>query len=556
MSRLVTVEGPLAGQTFNLRGTSIIGRSFDADIRIDDLTVSRHHARIEATSQGFTIEDMGSGNGTFVNDQPVDSAVPLANGDLIRVSKNVFRFASRDKDTVSAEPLDKVEISDSQDTAIVETLDVKSTLINLDVSKTAQDPTAIKKAHERLRTVVEISNKVQSELDMDGLLEMILDRLFLVFGQADRGFIMLKNDDDELAPKATRQRGKKEPDAITISSHVIEEVMTHRIAVLTADAMADDRFSGAMSIMNFQIRSMMCAPLIANDNFLGVIHIDTVQQDKRFTMDDLDLLTGVANQTAIAIANAKLYVQLMNQQRMERDMALARQVQESFLPGKPPEVPGIQLVATYRAALDVGGDFYDFIPMENNCIAIGLGDVAGKGVPAALLMARMSSDMRLHATTEADACTVLTKMNARLAQGGTDGAFVTAIFLILDPGTRTLTISNAAHCLPVLRRGSTGEVIEIDEGGGFPLGALDDTQYEEGTFQLESGDVVAIFSDGVTEAMNANKDLYGTERLLAVAAQPASNAQEVMDNILKDVQKFVGDAYQSDDLTLVCIGAE
>jgi len=554
MAQLVGVEGPLAGKTFKLQQATILGRSFDADIHVDDLTVSRHHAKIENTPQGYMVEDMGSGNGTFVNDQEVESATPLKDGDSIRISHNVFRFAAVE---AAKRGTDMVEVSSSQEISIVETLDIKSTLMDVGADRAAKDPIAVKKAHERLRTVVSISNAVQSELDLDGLLKTILDELFHVFPQADRGFVMLKEgESDELVPKAARQRGKDEPDAITVSRHVIDEVVTHRIAVLTADAMGDDRFSAAMSVVNFQIRSMMCAPLIANEEFLGVIHIDTLHQDMRFTMDDLDLLTGVANQTAFAIANAKLHFQLMTRQRMERDMALARTVQESFLPGKPPEIPGFQLVATYHAALDVGGDFYDFIPLDGDKLGIGLGDVAGKGVPAALLMARMSSDMRLNATTDAEAASVLTKMNARLVAGGTEGAFVTAIFLVLDTKTRTLSISNAAHCLPVLRRGSTGEVIEIDEGGGFPLGALDDTEYEQGTFQLEPGDIVSIFSDGIIEAMNANKDLYGTDRLLAAIARPASNAQEVMENILKDVHDFVRDTPPSDDLTLVCVGAE
>jgi len=308
-------------------------------------------------------------------------------------------------------------------------------------------------------------------------------------------------------------------------------------------------------VMNFQIRSMMCAPLIANEDFLGVIHIDTIQQDKRFTMDDLDLLTGVANQTAFAVANAKMHARLLRRQRMERDLQLARQVQESFLPAGPPEVPGFEIVSAYRAALEVGGDFYDFIELEDGRVAIGVGDVAGKGVPAALLMARMSSDMRLLAQAGTDAGGVLTQLNARLCSQVAEGAFVTVLVMILDPKTRSLSLANAAHCLPVLRRPS-GETTELEDAGGFPLGAMDDAEYESVSYQLEPGDIVSVFSDGITEAMNDKKELFGVERLLAAVGQPADNAQGVMDNILKTVEAHVGDTSQSDDLTLVCLGAK
>ena len=564
MPELVAIEGPLAGQTFKLEKEVVLGRAFDADIRIDELTISRHHTRVFGTEQGLMVEDMGSGNGTFVNDQPIDSATPLKDGDLIRLSHSVFRFSHRAKAKKSSTAVDIVDLSTSDESAIVETLDIKATMMDLGAApQRAKEPEAVLKAHRRLRMVVEISNRVTTQLDMDELLNGIMKSLSQVFPQADRGFIMLKREEagekieaNDLVPKVAWQRDLDKPEAITVSRRVIDEVVTHRIAILTADAMGDDRFQGAMSVMNFQIRSMMCAPLIANEEFLGVIHIDTVQQDKRFTMDDLDLLTGVANQTAFAVANAKMHQQLMRRQRMERDLQLARQVQESFLPDHVPDIPGIELAATYRAALEVGGDFYDFITLNDQRLAIGIGDVAGKGVPAALLMARMSSDMRLLAMNETDAGSVLTKLNARLAAASPEGGFVTGLFAILDPESRTLAIANAAHCLPVLRRGSTGEVREIDEGGGFPLGTLEDSEYEQNSFQMQPGDVITLFSDGVTEAMNADQELYGTERLLAAVARPAAGAQEVMENILKDVQKFVGNTSQSDDLTLVCIGAK
>ena len=335
---------------------------------------------------------------------------------------------------------------------------------------------------------------------------------------------------------------------------LINEAVKRRIAILSADAMGDKRFAQAMSVVNFQIRSMMCAPLIAKKELLGVIHLDTMRQDKRFTMDDLELLTGVANQTALAISNATLHEELLRRQRTERDLVLARKVQESFLPDRVPEITGMQFAASYRAALEVGGDFYDFIPLGDQKLGIVLGDVAGKGIPAALMMARLSSDVRFLALNENQPRDVVSKLNKKVCATSPE-AFVTLIFGILDATSLTLTMANAGHCPPLLRKAGSKEIQQIEDCISLPLGALDSTEYIEMSYPLDAGDVLFIFSDGVTEAMNAQKDLYGFERLKSAMAQQGGEAQQVMDGILEDIRAFVGDTKQSDDLTALCLGA-
>ncbi len=556
MWRLVGVEGPLKGQKFQLSETTVLGRAFDADIRLDDLTVSRHHAKIVATRKGYLVEDLSSGNGTFINGQLIGGATLLKKGDLIGLPNHVFRFAAQAEGETPETTVSVIDVPQVEDSAIMETLDVNATMLEEAQPKPGTEPAAVMKAHQRLRTVVEISNAMQTQLDLNKLLNEIMDSLFRLFPQVDRGFIMLKADDsDELTPKVARQRGRQQPEAITVSRRIINEAVDRRVAVLSADAMSDQRFAQAMSVMDFHIRSMMCAPLIANESLLGIIHLDTTRQDRRFTLDDLYLLTGVGNQIALAIANAKLHKRLLLRERMERDLQLARQVQESFLPDRPPEVPGMQFCAWYRAALQVGGDFYDFIPLAENRIAIVVGDVAGKGIPAALLMARLTSDLRFLALNENEPKDVLTRLNERLNAAGSEGSFVTLIFAVLDPAGLTLKMGNAAHPPALLRRKATGEVLRLLEGVNLPAGAIESEEFHQKAFRLEKGDVVCLYSDGVTEAMNARQELYGSERLRAVVAHPAKGPREVMDNVLRDVQDFAGDTPQSDDLTIVCLGA-
>ena len=555
MPKLIAVEGLLKGKSFQLQKANLLGRSFDTDIRLDDLSISRHHAQIVLVNQNYIIEDLGSGNGTFVNDERIQSPTPLRDGDLIRFANNVFCFAIENGAPKGA-AVSVVDMPASGAPPIVETLNIKATMMDLAMTWPTAEVDVLRKVHQRFRAVVEISNAVQTQLDMDRLLSEILDRLFTVFPQADRGFIMLKADEgEELIPRAARQRGRDAPEAITVSRSIIDKAVNGRVAILSADAMSDQRFAAAMSVMNFQIRSMMCAPVIANEETLGIIHLDTTRQDRRFNMDDLDLLTGVANQTAFAIANARMHRKLLLQQRTERDLQFAREVQESFLPGKPPELPGIEFSAFYKAALEVGGDFYNFIPLPGGKLGVVVGDVAGKGIPAALMMAKMTSEVRFCALTEDGPSAVAAKLNGMLAATNIEGAFVTLIFGILDPETRTFRMVNAAHPPPILRRGLSGEASEIQSCTNFPIGAVDGAEFEPQTFQLAPGDVVCLYSDGITEAMNASKELYGVERLKAAVAMPAANAQQVMENILKDTQSHVGSAYPSDDLTLVCFGA-
>ena len=343
----------------------------------------------------------------------------------------------------------------------LETLDVKATSMEAAMAQRATAPNALIKAEQRLRAVLEISNAVQTQLDMDKLLNEILDRLLGVFRQADRGFILLKaHESEDLVPRAARQRGREQPEAITVSRSIVQKAMGDRVAILSADAMGDQRFSMAQSVLNFRIRSMMCAPIIANDEALGIIHLDTTRQDRQFTRDDLELLTMVTNQTAFAIANARLHRQLLLQERTDRDLQLARQVQESFLPRRFPEVAGMEFCASYKAALAVGGDFYDFIPLEGGRLAIVVGDVAGKGIPAALMMARMSSAVREFALTEEEPRRVVAQVNDRLAAMDAEGSFTTLIFALLDPRSRTLDMVNAGHPPPLLRKGSSGRVSE------------------------------------------------------------------------------------------------
>jgi serine phosphatase RsbU (regulator of sigma subunit) len=319
--------------------------------------------------------------------------------------------------------------------------------------------------------------------------------------------------------------------------------------------MEDERFSDAGSVVGNRIRSMMCAPLTAADEILGVIHVDTFHQDRRFTHEDLELFTAVANQIALAISYTRIKENLRDRQRMEHELAMARQVQHSFLPAAPPKLAGFEFAAAYRAAREVGGDFYDFLSVADGRLGIVVGDVMGKGMPAALMMVRIMSDMRFIAAGERDPAAILRRLNEGFAQREGETSFVTMLFMALDPAARTLTIANAGHWPPLLRRGVAGgfKPLEMEEVG-FAVGAVPEAQYRQYEVALTPGDCLMTFTDGVTEAEGAGGAYFGAQRLAQCLNLPEGRPEALVQRVVSDVQSFCGQRPQSDDLTLLCLG--
>lgn len=558
MARLTITQGPNAGQEHVLsKDVTVLGRSFDADLRIDDLTVSRKHAKVIKSGEVYFVEDLGSGNGTRLNGKPITRA-QLEDNDEIQVCQNVLVFRADGAKVKPEGSTTTVSIVDKgpEESAIINAIDVNKDLLSVVPSKTTGFDELFK-MHKRFKLVFEVSNAIGTTLNETELLGQIMDRLFDVFTQADRGFIVLRDPETRrLVPKVARRRDGGNPSEITFSRTIISAVMNNKKAVLSSDAMGDDRFKGGASIVNFQIRSMMCVPLIAQDEILGILHVDTIRQAEHFTNDDLNLLATIANQAALSIANARMHTRLLHQQRMDQDLQFATRIQQSFLPQHAPVIEGFTFKNWYKAAQAVGGDFYDFIRLDKNRLGIVIGDVAGKGVPAALMMAKLSSDVRYYALTEPEPKTLLARLNDKLAEGQTEDIFVTLLYLTLIVDQKKMVICNAGHLPPVVRKGPSRQVKKVEGAVNYPLGVLPGATFEQEEYQLDSGDAVAIFTDGVIEAMDKDKNQYGFQRLEAAMAANLPDAGSLGQNVLEDVRRFVGNTPQSDDLTLVCFGAK
>jgi serine phosphatase RsbU (regulator of sigma subunit) len=359
-----------------------------------------------------------------------------------------------------------------------------------------------------------------------------------------------------LVPRAVKHRRDDSDDTIRISRTIVNQVMNSKEAVLSADAASDARFDTSQSIADLRIRSMMCAPLVDSDgNSLGVIQIDTKDSRLRFQKDDLDLLASIASQAAIAVDNAQLHETSMRQQATERDLELAHKVQRGLLPAAPPMLSGYHFFDFYEPANQVGGDYYDYVELPNQRLAVVLGDVSGKGVSAALLMAKLSGEVRYCLASEPTPADAVSRINASFSRSGWQDRFVTFILAVLDARTSELTLVNAGHMAPLLRHSQGGVVEEIgDDLAGLPLGVDPDYQYEQYSCAIAPGDFLALFTDGISEAMNLDNELYGLERLRKLLSQPSASVDALGRDILDDVKRFVGGRPQSDDMCLACFG--
>ncbi|HEY2827482.1 MAG TPA: SpoIIE family protein phosphatase [Pirellulales bacterium] len=558
MALLEYLNGDRIGERLQLpEQRSILGRHPECDIILDQGAVSRQHAQISFIEGQYVIEDLRSRNGTLVNGQLVQTPQALRDGDEVKICDHSLAFHSDAGPTVDfGAGLTAANVSApfevAEDGAKV---DQSTVMWKIDLSDTHDTARLAVKPETKLRALIEITQNLSRATALDDILPKVLDSLFNIFSQADRGFVVLCTPEGRLIPKAFKQRQGKEEEGARMSRTIINEVIKQRQAVLSADAATDARFELSQSIADFRIRSMMCAPLVTGEgNVLGVIQIDTLDQRARFNNEDLDVLASVASQGAFAIDNAQLHEQQLQQQKVQADLNAARQVQKTLLPTVPPTVEGYQFFDFYEAANEVGGDFYDYIVLRDGRVAVVLADVSGKGVAAALVMAKLSAEVRYCLASEPTASKAVDHINENFCSAGWEGRFATFVLSLLDPKTNKVVMVNAGHMPPFIRR-VNGVVEELaPEIAGLPLGVTEGITYESTEVALQPGEMITLFTDGISEALNPANDLYTLQRLQKELSKSADTATTMGRAILDDVRHHALNRAQSDDMCLVVFG--
>lgn len=517
-----------------------LGRHPACEVHIDVNSVSRFHAHLLREGDRYSIEDLNSRNGTFVNGRKIEGRVPLRDNDRVKICDVLFVFHGKAADT-QPHPAAIESVDEDSSSTVLGTLDAQND-VEMFVGV---------KAEAKLRAILEISQAIAQTLELDRVFEKILDSLFKIFPQADRSLVILSQN-EQLIPRAVKQRRGDE--TVRFSRTIIQQALSGRQAIRSADASQDDRFVMSQSIADFRIRSVMCAPLLAQDHRpLGAIQIDTQNFHQQFSDEDLQILVSVASQASIAIENAQLHSAILDQERIRQELSFAHQVQKGFLPTTPLEIPGYEFWDFYEAAGQVGGDYFGYVALPNGKFAVMVGDVAGKGVPAALLMAKASSDSKVALLTNPDSFgKAMGYLNNAICDTNLDDKFITMVLAVIDPSNHRLTMVNAGHMSPMIRRQS-GEVVEPAEDNitGLPIGIIEDFDYAEVTVDLEPGDAVVLYSDGINEAMNATEDQFTIERLRTLVGELNLPARELGPTLLDHVRKHVNGAKQNDDMTLV-----
>ncbi len=525
---------PLNGDKF------ILGRNPECAIVIPITSVSREHAQIVRVDGQYYIEDRQSRNGTFVNNQAITNRTALKNNDKIRICDFLAVFHEINPDDEPDEPTNTT----------VEAVLNQSSHMLLETQPA-----------ERLRGLLEISANLNKTLQLEELFPKIGDSLFQLFRQADRCFLILAEDDGKkLIPKMVKARQPEEETSARFSRGIVRRCLQDGQAFLSADAKNDERVQLNQSVMDFRIRSVMCVPLCAPDGkAFGVIQLDAQHSTKKFNQEDLKLLWGVANQAAVALDNARLHEETVHQEKVKRDLVLARQVQMSFLPRTLPTVAGYEFYAHYNPANEVGGDYYGFIPLSDGRLGVTLGDVAGKGVPAALLMAKLSSDTRFSMLTESALGRAIGKLNNLLYEFTCPmDRFVTLAAAVVDPVTHSVTLANAGHDSPMWYHyadGSLTDAVPVATSG-LPLGIMEDYQYDSCEMVLQPGDCLVLFSDGLTDMLSPGGVRFGFPGIRE-AVQDASGPatpKVIGELLLQAVMHHASGREAPDDLTMVCFG--
>ena len=529
-----------------------IGRSSSSDVYFDERTLSRQHARLEMNNGSWAITDLGSSNGTFVNGVAIRNTAVIQDGDQISLGSLLFKFDVEPNGPmgggvdVTLDPLGMA-------TCILENVPVANQIEPLLPSGLEKDASRL--MVKRLRLLSKFAAALGNVMEAEKLFPLVLERLLHAFSDAERGCVMLCDPDGSNlhAAAALARPGAKRQ--ISVSRTVAKQVIDTRSALLSSDVSGDERFDARDTMVRFGLRSVMCAPMVCENTVLGLIQLDSSNPQIQFSKADMALFLGIAGHTALALSKARLHERLLAQMILQKDLQMAERIQQCFLPKASPKMPGFRFAGSYSAAQHVGGDYYDFVDISDNAMGIVVGDVAGKGVAAALYMARLSSEMRYHARGCLSAGALLSALNRELATEMESGMFVTMALLVLEPEKRKITMSSAGHPAPILRT-PAGTVSELQIKGNMPLGVLQHCEYSETEYTLKSGDLVLLYTDGITEAMSSSGEMFGAARLKEVVSSGGQDPQQLLASISRSVEEHAAGHPQSDDLAMVCFAVD
>jgi sigma-B regulation protein RsbU (phosphoserine phosphatase) len=531
-----------------------IGRSADNDIYIPDPFCSGHHAFICASKSGYVVRDNSSKNGTFLNGKKIQVETRLNKGDEILIGSTRIFF---DKEiSTNVEVMDAPSSSANVNTII----DVRKILKETDIETTIKAAEARPYDLERIKSdnkAYSILSKVSQALILHKPLSELLEHIMDLISEhlpMDRGILMLKEGNPpQLIPKVVRiNNDRLRNRKIQVSKSIVDMALDKHSSILTSDAQADTRFRAMDSIIKSNIHSAMCIPLWNNKEIIGIIYSDRIMSLEKFSDDDLRLLTLLSNLAAVKIENAKLIEKAIEQEKIERELALASQIQKDFLPKENPSCDNFEIAGSNIPCYQVGGDYYDFIDIDPCRLGIVIADVSGKGVSASLLMASLRAALHSELDPLYKLEEMVGKLNNFVHRSSAPNSFITFFFCELNRKSGEMRFINAGHNPPLILK-KNGKIERL-ESSGLCLGMFPSSTYEINTITMEPGDMALLFTDGITESRNKKNEEFSEKRLTSlIKKRPKLSAQKLLDKIHDEVGKFTSGTDQMDDMTLVVI---
>ncbi len=522
----------------------LIGRQPQSNLILRDSRVSRTHARVVFEHGGYVLEDTGSRHGIFVNGQRIERQ-PLANSDRID-------FGAQDS---------------YQLLFMMDGAELRRLMEQVAAPEATPGAPGLGGGLARLRAVLDLARTLQGSFSLEDVLVQVVDTALAVTG-SERGFLLLKSDDGLETRVARHRRGHKLPlDELRVPRTVIHRALQHRreLLFMNFDASAAGGHTAEHTVADLDLRSVVCVPLVriragqgdttslltTGAETVGVLYLDSRLAAADMAGGNRELLQTLAMEASTVLENARLLEEERAKQRMEEELKVARDIQQSLLPRSLPSAGWLRAAGSSVASAQVGGDYYDVIAVNDRCWGAVVADVSGKGVSSALLAALLQGAL-IPASDHADVLTRrMERLNTFLIDRTGGEKYATVFYCLLDQSGR-LDYVNAAHCPPIVVRPS-GETAELG-ATGVPVGLLEGSRYELAGRQLSPGEKVVIYTDGVTEAQDARGAFFGRKRLFdLVRANAGASSSELHDAIQGAVREFTEGAPQSDDITLVVL---
>lgn len=531
MPQLV-IETP-GGQTRTVpltADTLSIGRSAASDVSFpEDSGLSRRHLMLARQGGVWMVEDLGSKNGTFLNDAAVKARTALKRGDRVTAGHLVITF---DTGAQTAPPPRSPVI-------FVEEAEPVS---GATIVTSLEGVMAASRGARQVEALIKAGTELAGDRPLPELFQVILDLAIAAVG-APRG-ALLTLEGGELVVQAHKGHGFR------ISTAVRDRVLKSRDSLLVRDTALDEGLRARVSIVQQRVATLMAVPLQTKDRIIGLIYLDAPSFVQRFTAEDLNLLTVMANVAAVRIEHARLAEVEAAGRLIRHELEQAAEIQRAILPAAAPVVPGLDLAGYNAPCRTVGGDYYDFFAFPNGRVAALLGDVSGKGMPASLLMMGLQARVQVLVEDPRDLGALMTRLNRATCANCPSNRFITMFMCVLDASSGEVAWANAGHNPPAIVRAGGG--VEWVEGGGPVLGILPLAAYRQECARLGPGDLIALYSDGVTEAANPAGEEFGEERLASVlTVHRTRSAAAVVQAVTAAVTAWCAGAPAADDITVV-----